>query len=100
MGLDDDSSGAVAEAAAELVSGNTALLANAVSSLPQLLEKKRHINMHMNIASAVLEEVKLRKLDQLFETEASCFFTLCVRWNTNRPENRLKQSNYAFIKFN
>ncbi|XP_075260815.1 sec1 family domain-containing protein 1-like [Convolutriloba macropyga] len=74
MGLDDDSSGAVAEAAAELVSGNTALLANAVSSLPQLLEKKRHINMHMNIASAVLEEVKLRKLDQLFETEASYFF--------------------------
>ena len=74
MGLDDEAG----DIAAELVSDNTTLLANAVSSLPELLEKKRHLNLHMNMASAVLEEVKRRKLDQFFETEVSasgsCFF--------------------------
>ncbi|XP_063720544.1 sec1 family domain-containing protein 1-like [Symsagittifera roscoffensis] len=65
MGLDDEAG----DIAAELVSDNTTLLANAVSSLPELLEKKRHLNLHMNMASAVLEEVKRRKLDQFFETE-------------------------------
>ena len=67
MGLDDEAG----DIAAELVSDNTTLLANAVNSLPELLEKKKNINLHMNIATAVLEEVKTRKLDQFFESEVS-----------------------------
>ena len=63
MGLDDESG----DIAAECVSDNTALLASAVQSLPELLEQKRHINLHMNIATAVLDQVKARKLDLFFE---------------------------------
>ncbi|XP_057315820.1 sec1 family domain-containing protein 1-like [Hydractinia symbiolongicarpus] len=50
-------------------SDNTTKLTNAVSSLPELLEKKRMIDMHMNIATAMLEHIKHRKLDIMFETE-------------------------------
>jgi len=50
-------------------SENTSKLTNAVSSLPELLEKKRLVDMHMNIATAMLEHIKNRKLDVLFETE-------------------------------
>eukprot|EP00794_Sanderia_malayensis_P019795 gene19795-21736_t len=48
---------------------NTAKLTSAVSSLPELLEKKRVIDMHTNIATAMLEHIKARKLDVYFETE-------------------------------
>lgn len=50
-------------------SENTNKLTSAVSSLPELLEKKRVIDMHMNIATAMLEHIKQRKLDVLFECE-------------------------------
>ena len=39
------------------------------SSLPELLEKKRLIDMHTNIATALLGHIKERKLDIYFETE-------------------------------
>ncbi|XP_065064402.1 sec1 family domain-containing protein 1-like [Rhopilema esculentum] len=48
---------------------NTAKLTSAVSSLPELLEKKRLIDMHTNIATAMLEHIKARKLDIYFESE-------------------------------
>ena len=92
MGLDDEAG----DIAAELVSDNTTLLANAVSSLPELLEKKRHLNLHMNMASAVLEEVKRRKLDQFFETEVSasgsCFFFRIMA-------SRLLYRGHDFLQF-
>ncbi len=44
-------------------------LTSAVSSLPALLEKKRLIDMHTTIATAILEQIKLRKLDVFFELE-------------------------------
>ncbi len=34
-----------------------------------LLEKKRLIDMHTTIATAILEQIKLRKLDVFFELE-------------------------------
>lgn len=55
--------------AISMLSDNTAKLTSAVSSLPELLEKKRLIDMHTNIATALLEHIKERKLDMYFETE-------------------------------
>ena len=48
---------------------NTARLTNAVSSLPELLEKKRLIDMHCSLATSVLDCIKLRRLDVFFELE-------------------------------
>ena len=61
-----------ADAADANISGfddHTAKITSAVSSLPELLEKKRVIDMHMNIATAVLDQIKSRKLDMFFESE-------------------------------
>merc|ERR1719189_2778978 len=51
------------------IGDNTARLTSAVSSLPQLLEKKRLIDQHTNIATAVLDKIKVRRLDVFFELE-------------------------------
>lgn len=48
---------------------NTNKLTNAVSSLPELLEMKRVLDMHTNIATNLLDIIKKRKLDVFFETE-------------------------------
>lgn len=64
MGLDNES-----DAAFSMMTDNTAKLTSAVNSLPQLLEKKRLIDMHTTIATAVLNAIKLRRLDTLFEYE-------------------------------
>lgn len=64
MGIDNEN-----DAALGLVSDNTARITSAVNSLPQLLEKKRLIDMHTNIATAILNYIKSRKLDTFFELE-------------------------------
>lgn len=69
MGVDslddaDESAGAVGG-----FDDHTAKITSAVSSLPELLEKKRVIDMHMNIATSVLDQIKKRKLDMFFESE-------------------------------
>ncbi|XP_041468970.1 sec1 family domain-containing protein 1-like [Lytechinus variegatus] len=64
MGLEGED-----EEAISMLSDTTARLTSAVSSLPELLEKKRHIDMHMNIATALLDHIKARKLDVYFELE-------------------------------
>lgn len=46
MGIDSES-----DAAMSLVSDNTARLTSAVNSLPQLIEKKRLIDMHTTVAT-------------------------------------------------
>ncbi|XP_065833308.1 sec1 family domain-containing protein 1-like [Oscarella lobularis] len=66
MGLEDSASDAEISVA---LSENTAKLTSAVSSLPELLERKKMIDMHTNIATALLEEIKGRKLDFFFEME-------------------------------
>jgi hypothetical protein len=65
MGLD----GNVADEAISLLSDNTARLTSAVSSLPELLEKKRLIDLHTTIATSILDHIKSRKLDIYFEIE-------------------------------
>ncbi|KAM4690169.1 sec1 family domain-containing protein 1 [Rhinophrynus dorsalis] len=64
MGLEGEDEGAIS-----MLSDNTAKLTLAVSSLPELLEKKRLIDLHTNVATAVLEHIKTRKLDVYFEYE-------------------------------
>ncbi|XP_002732351.1 sec1 family domain-containing protein 1-like [Saccoglossus kowalevskii] len=64
MGLEGEDDSAIS-----MISDNTAKITSAVSSLPELLERKRVIDMHTNIASAVLDHIKARKLDIYFEME-------------------------------
>ena len=39
------------------------------SSLPELIERKKTIDMHTNIATELLDHIKTRKLDLFFEME-------------------------------
>lgn len=64
MGIDGES-----EAAFTMVNDNTTRLTNAVNSLPQLMEKKRLIDMHTKIATNILNFIKARRLDSFFELE-------------------------------
>jgi hypothetical protein len=49
--------------------GNTKHLMNAVNSLPELTERKRMIDKHTNIATALLGEIKPRSLDTFCSIE-------------------------------
>ncbi|KAL3267291.1 hypothetical protein HHI36_011422 [Cryptolaemus montrouzieri] len=64
MGIDGES-----DVAMSFVTDNTAKITSAVNSLPQLLEKKRLIDMHTSVATAILNSIKNRKLDTFFELE-------------------------------
>ncbi|XP_077992869.1 sec1 family domain-containing protein 1-like [Glandiceps talaboti] len=64
MGLEGEDDSAIS-----MLSDNTARITSAVSSLPELLEQKRVIDMHTNVASAILDNIKERKLDIYFEME-------------------------------
>jgi len=44
-------------------------LASAINALPEMTEKKRSIDMHTNIATALLNEIKARGLDRYYEME-------------------------------
>lgn len=44
-------------------------LAAAINALPEMTEKKRCIDMHTNIASALVKEVTARELDRYYELE-------------------------------
>jgi len=71
MGLVDGGANPAAAAAAMggNLTENMSKLTSAVSSLPVLLEKKRLIDMHTTIATALLDQIKTRKLDMFFELE-------------------------------
>lgn len=64
MGIDGEN-----EIAFSMVNDNTEKLTNAVNSLPQLLEKKRLIDMHTKVATCILNSIKSRRLDSFFEIE-------------------------------
>ncbi|VDO57974.1 unnamed protein product [Onchocerca flexuosa] len=65
MGMDDVES----DETVSLLSDTTAKLTSTVGSLPEVLEKKRLIDLHTTVATAVLDQIKQRKLDVLFEAE-------------------------------
>lgn len=73
MGIDGDN-----EIAYSMVNDNTEKLTNAVNSLPQLMEKKRLIDMHTKIATSILNYIKSRRLDSFFELEEKIMSKLAL----------------------
>ncbi|CEL95466.1 unnamed protein product [Vitrella brassicaformis CCMP3155] len=47
----------------------TAGLASAINALPEMTEKKRSVDMHTNLATALVNEIKARELDKYYEFE-------------------------------
>lgn len=60
---------AMADDDADALSNSTAKLADAVQSLPELQEKKKIIDKHTNIATALLGNIKQRGLDEYYAIE-------------------------------
>lgn len=73
MGIDGEN-----EIAYSMVNDNTEKLTNAVNSLPQLMEKKRLIDMHTKIATSILNYIKSRRLDSFFEMEEKIMSKLAL----------------------
>lgn len=56
----------------ELMQSNTRNLMSAISSLPQLTERKKTIDKHTNIATALLRQIQARALKQYWDREEDC----------------------------
>ena len=58
-----------AAASASLESGGTSELSSAISALPRLQRRKRLVETHTNIATALLKAIKRREIDAFCEAE-------------------------------
>ena len=77
------------------LSDNTQRLTSAVSSLPALLEKKRLIDMHTSLATAMLDQIKLRKLDVFFELEEK----ILSRQALDRSLMQVNRTQVSFARY-
>ena len=77
------------------IGDNMNKLTSAVSSLPALLEKKRLIDMHTNIATALLDQIKLRKLDMFFEIEEKILSKHATPFGTERSLMQILEDQEA-----
>ena len=71
-------------------------LTSAVSSLPALLEKKRLIDMHTSLATAILDQIKMRKLDLFFELEEK----IMSKQNLDRSLMQVKTMELVYDPYN
>ena len=56
----------------ELMQSNTRNLMSAISSLPQLTERKKVIDKHTNMATSLLRQIQARALKQYWDREEDC----------------------------
>lgn len=49
-------------------------LANALDKVPEMTERKKRIDMHTNIATFLMKQIKERSLDQFFELGSSLIY--------------------------
>ena len=61
---------------------STAKLSSAVENLPQILEKKRKIDSHVNIATSLLDQIKSRNLDEFYRIKGfpRFFVYILFKW--------------------
>ena len=74
-----------------MMSDNTQKLTSAVSSLPALLEKKRKIDMHMSMATSVLEQVipSVKLLSMRLIVEQNDYYrSSCENWMSSTSWRR------------
>lgn len=86
--VDEINRNAVGSNATSNESLETSQLAATVAALPELSKRKETIDVHTNIATALLDNINKRALDTFFELESQLLI------NTNRPATSLSADEY------